>query len=235
MLCSSTMTAPVSSSDSTSARPFSGPRMNTASSMASAVNASVGPDGHAARRGRGEAGARVDDVVVAAPVLDEAALVVARGREGVVLDLEHGEVVVRVAAARVAHADVEGRRPSGFLPCDEEVAAGLDEERAEPLVRAARARRRRPRSPWRCRRGSCACRGRSSITVRASWSILILRKSMSLRAASTAAAGRDLLLQVLVELPQAVHRLEGDVEDALASARSSRRSSRSRRASRGSR
>ena len=111
--CASTMTAPTPSSDSTSSSPFSGPRMKTASSISSARSAVGRPDGHAARRRRRVAGARVDDVVVALAVDDVGPLVVAGRAEGVVAHRHHREVVaLRARAGRGCPPATASRRAS---------------------------------------------------------------------------------------------------------------------------
>src|SRR5690606_10482005 len=91
-----------------------------------------GPDGDTARRRRGIAGARVDDVVVALAVHVEGSRVVAGGAEGAILELDRREERPRLAAWVLDAADPRGA--VRFAPRSVEVAAGLNEEGGEPMT-----------------------------------------------------------------------------------------------------
>ena len=88
------------------------------------------PDRDASAGGRRVAGSRIDDVVVALAADDVAALVVARGAEGVIGERELREVLA-LGAARIADAGLPVAAV-GLLAAREEIAARLDEERREP-------------------------------------------------------------------------------------------------------
>ena len=153
-------------------------------------------------------------MVVALAAHDVRALVVAGGAEGVVADGHLREVVV-LRAPRIADPG-DPRRPVGLGPAREEVAAGLREEGDVRPPSSSTFDASVDRVPLRDAAEADAHvrlveedRARRRVELHVPVADVLHLGAHRLR-------GRRMGVEVLVELPEAVQRLEGDVERPVA-------------------